>query len=633
MSGQWMCRRMGRGEMNQDPVHEEFFKQREDLVEALVRESVQNSLDASINGRVTVRFGFSTGPLEPQAGRQFVGGVEPHVRAALGGAPTHGAIDFLTIEDFGTRGLCGVPEMEMDDPGQLTKNDFYYFWRNVGRSKKSDTDRGRWGLGKIVYPATSTLFTFFGMTVRKDDGRKLLMGQAVLKVHELQGKRHCPYPYYGVPAGEDFCLPVEDVDAIADFTRTFELERRDQPGLSIVIPSFRKDEVTPEGILRAAVRNYFYPILAGALSVEVRDRGRVVELTALTIRQVASQLHLQNGNGQGRPQFDPLFDLAAWAIGLDEARYISLIPITGGAPGWDPGLFAAVNLSDTRERFEAGERLAFRVPVKVEQKGRAPSTSWFKVFIAKAPDLSKGEEHYIRQGITIADIRRVRDAQVRGLVVIDDDALSALLGDAEGPAHADWSERETRLKERYVHGPSCVRFVKNSLKELVATVSRPPEGLNEKLLESTFFVDVPAEGAEGHQVVRKGAGETEPEGPPEPPIPPGQPSPIKVGRIEGGFKIAGRPGFRGAIIAEVAYEVRRGNPFKRYDINDFDLDRKPIVIDHASVEISRRNGNTLEFAVVGDDFEVKVTGFDANRDLVVRARAVAPEDGASGEAA
>lgn len=45
---EWRFRRMGRDEQGIDPVQEEFFATEElgDLNEALVREAIQNSLDA-----------------------------------------------------------------------------------------------------------------------------------------------------------------------------------------------------------------------------------------------------------------------------------------------------------------------------------------------------------------------------------------------------------------------------------------------------------------------------------------------------------------------------------------------------------------------------------------------------------
>ena len=52
----WHFREMDRGEINVDPVHDEFFKA-QDLADALVREAIQNSLDARRgHSRVRLRF-------------------------------------------------------------------------------------------------------------------------------------------------------------------------------------------------------------------------------------------------------------------------------------------------------------------------------------------------------------------------------------------------------------------------------------------------------------------------------------------------------------------------------------------------------------------------------------------------
>ncbi|ACG75144.1 hypothetical protein AnaeK_3937 [Anaeromyxobacter sp. K] len=620
----WLCRQMQRGEINQDPVQEEFFTSRDNRAEGLVREAVQNTLDAAVSGPVRIRFAFSANAMPAKTAAKYLQTLAPHVSAALGPeAVMTGAMDFLTIEDFGTRGLGGDPEQDRDVPGQTTKNDFYYFWRNVGRSSKSDTDRGRWGVGKIVYPAASRTYAFFGLTVRAEDGCSLLMGQAVLKVHDLDGHRFCPYPYFGV-ADDNFCLPVQDDPAIEKFRNDFELQRVNEPGLSIVIPYARTDEITPDDILRAAIRNYFFPVLAGTLVVEVKGAAGEILLNATTIREVAAKLDW-SGSGTNREQLERLFDLAAWAIGLEPDKYIELAQQGVAAPEWSEDLLAAHNIAKLRERYEGGERLAFRVPVKVHRKGAPPVTATFRAYVGKDDSIPRGEEHYIRQGITIADIRMVREAQARGLVVVEDAALSALLGDSEGPAHTDWSEREGKLKQRYQHGPSCVRFVKNTLRRLVAYLSRPPEGLDEKLLSDVFYVERSLINP-GSTPVPRGPGPAKPDDPvvtpppPPPPPPPPTSAALKLVRIDGGFRITGREGLRGAVSVEAAYEVRRGNAFKRYDRNDFDLGKKPIAVAVAGAKIARAKDNRLELVVDDDTFEVKVTGFDRNRDLAVRAR-------------
>jgi hypothetical protein len=118
--------------------------------------------------------------------------------------------------------------------------------------------------------------------------------------------------------------------------------------------------------------------------------------------------------------------------------------------------------------------------------------------------------------------------------------------------------------------------------------------------------------------------------PPPPPPPPGEPV-LKLLRIDGGFRIGAKPNLRGAVTVEAAYEVRRGNAFKRYDKNDFEFGKKPLKISGTGMKVARARGNRLEVIIDSDDFLVEVTGFDPNRDLSVRARHLEEIDGASEE--
>jgi hypothetical protein len=260
------------------------------------------------------------------------------------------------------------------------------------------------------------------------------------------------------------------------------------------------------------------------------------------------------------------------------------------------------------------------VPIKTERKNGASASASFSVFLVRDAKLDRGEDHYIRQGITITDIRMLREHEVRGLLVVDDNELSTLLGDAENPAHTDWQERSTKLKERFNHGPSCLRFVRSSLRELVKIISRPPKGLDERLLEDLFFVAKVVSTAgplnQGKGGQKRNGGDTV--GEPNPPRP--KPPIVRLEKMSGGFRVSGREGLSGALNIDVAYEVRRGNPFKRYDPNDFDLSRAPIDVAAKRAAIAIVGGNRLRVTIQSDDFEVKVTGFDPNRDLKVRAR-------------
>ena len=173
----------------------------------------------------------------------------------------------------------------------MTNEHFYYFWRNIGRSQKDRLRLERWGLGKQVFPASSRINGFFGLTHRKDDGETFLMGQSVLKVHSLgNGRKHFPYDWYGVFPGSDaFAMPVEDSTDIQAFADTFSLCRRDQPGLSLVVP-YPQAEIDNRAVVRAAIVHYFHPILSGDLIVRVRFGDTETILRADTMLTAAVPL-------------------------------------------------------------------------------------------------------------------------------------------------------------------------------------------------------------------------------------------------------------------------------------------------------------------------------------------------------
>ena len=68
----------------------------------------------------------------------------------------------------------------------------------------------------------------------------------------------------------------------------------------------------------------------------------------------------------------------------------------------------------------------------------------------------------------------------------------------------------------------------------------------------------------------------------------------------------------------IAYEVRSGNPFKKYTSLDFDVSKEPIQIKADGVKLMLGKENTIQIEVIRSDFRVTVTGFDTHRDLRVR---------------
>lgn len=192
MTTAWHFNQPNRGDKNREPILGEFFSTDAitNAAEALVREGIQNALDAGIENktiRVRIYISGDEGALQGSESRKYFEGAWPHIQArdnGLASAPTPGSpCSFLVFEDFETTGLDGDPEQWHDLID--VKNPFYYFFRAEGQSSKGGQDRGRWGVGKTVFPRSSDVSAYFGLTVRQTDGQAMLMGQSVLKSHSV----------------------------------------------------------------------------------------------------------------------------------------------------------------------------------------------------------------------------------------------------------------------------------------------------------------------------------------------------------------------------------------------------------------------------------------------------------------
>ena len=112
----WQFRKMNKGEMNVDPIEGEFFSTEAlgSLPDALIREAIQNSLDAAIPGeqvKVVVTFSSLDQNLPVSKIEHYLKGLGSHLEARESGlierVTLTDPMDFLVIEDFGTRGLEG----------------------------------------------------------------------------------------------------------------------------------------------------------------------------------------------------------------------------------------------------------------------------------------------------------------------------------------------------------------------------------------------------------------------------------------------------------------------------------------------------------------------------------------------
>lgn len=625
----WDFRQMSRGEINVDPIEGEFFSTEilGSLSDAVIREAIQNSLDAGIPGqqvRIVITFPSPDQKLRADTAERYLHGLRDHLEAKSSGLANgvdfERPMDFLLIEDFGTRGLAGDIRDDGNQDETGTKNDFYYFWRNIGRAVEGTTTRGRWGLGKTVFQAASRINSFFGLTIRHDETRRLLMGQSVLKIHRVNGQRYAPYGYYG-RFEDDFALPVEDPEHIDQFCSDFSISRVHQPGLSVLIP-YPDEEIEIESVIRSVIDQYFFPILSGDLAVTIAGGTNRQDLDEKNLFT-----YIEGTDWPDRKALIRRLEFAKWCLAQTEADLVQLKePPEGKAPKWDEALFESGQMTPLRHRFDSGERLAFRMPLWVESRKKGIEHSHFKLFLERDALIDRGEDYFIRDGITVTGVSSQRQKGMRVIVAVSDKPLSKLLGDSENPAHTEWQERSPKFKNRYNLGPACLRYVKNSPREVIRILSMPAEGRDTKLLRDLFYVDLDpgAEMKSDRKIPKDGAGAGRTDGSGAPPC--ALPR-LLLSRVKSGFRLSLHPEaktYPRTIDMEMAYDVRQGNPFRLYKPYDFDLEKTPIKIEGVALTYRIVKPNGLKVTTEQSSFQLTITGFDLNRDLKIKI--VTPQD-------
>jgi hypothetical protein len=611
-----------------DSANDAFFtaESLENLSEALVREGIQNSLDASQrdDGVRQIRVRIAYQPKASAAVLDFLKEEFSSVRQNFAGGLGVPNLDpffadntgFLVFEDFGTRGLTGdVHEYRLD---YADKNAFFSFFRAEGRSAKSGENLGRWGIGKQVFPTASRLHAIFGLTVRADSPNRVLMGTAVVRSHSVAGKDFQPDAWYGCREREDDPVnPVTDHQFIDSFTNAFGLKRGAEPGLSIIVPSV-DDRVNTDDLRRGIVRSFFWPILLGELSVDLETPGKTWCIDAETLAVHRELLPAPEA---------AVIEFASWASTAKPADIVSLSEQAAVRPQWPQfgdQLLPEAKLNEIRTHLEKNQRVAVRIPVRVRPKfdDREECMSFFTVYLATCRD-SGHRPIFLRDGIVITDIRSPLMSGTRSLVVADDAPLAGLLGDAEGVNHTQWQKDSPKFHNRYVYGPDTIKFVTRSAFEIMQRLHVADTKGDPNLLIDIFFLPTDDGPIEPKKKPEPGKPDVPP--PPPPPPPPPRPKRFVLDSMKGGFLLKpGKAPFEtlpAKLRIEAGYAVRRGNAFKRWAADDFAFTRSPLRQDPkpSGVIVTREDGNCLELEIRKPDFQFGVSGFDTKRDLVVRA--------------
>lgn len=608
-----------------DPIEGEFFQQEDDdrTARHLVRESIQNSLDAKIDGeQVKVRFTF--GELTDIPSFRLYAGLKRHLEAPRNGlndppGPEDG-VRFLAIEDFGTYGLTG-DTTQIADTVTDEENRFYYFWRNVARTGKGKGDLGTWGLGKTVFPASSRINTFLGLTNRFGETDSHLMGMAVVKSHQLDGTQFEPYGYFA-DWSSDVPLPITDESKIRDFRDDFHIERGiGQSGFSVVIPHI-VEEFTVEMLRREVTEHYFWPILNGDLVVEIQEDVVTDPEHYIDGAYLVSEIRRTNTSRIDRELSDTI-GLGLWASSKPTPNATVFQPTKGPAASWENTTWSPRGLENLIECVERNEAFAVRIGVTFTESDGKTQLQFANLYVKPVNYNVRRNSYFCRQGINVSHACPANPVRFVCLLIAEKGELANLLSASENPSHTRFVMTDT-LRDDYAFGTmQTIRFLQSAPQAIARLI-------NERDLEPDqgLFADVFWKPAERRVVKQKpkpdNGSTTEPDDPPPP-----QPPRIQAYYLmqsADGFDIADNPSYEDSleyVDIRAGYASTSGNAISSHSQWDFDFanpSRSAISVAATGCRWEALEPNHIRLSDIERGFELAVKGFDIRRDLAVTVR-------------
>jgi hypothetical protein len=640
---QWHFSKKRPSDKTRDPVVGEFFSSDaiKDAGEALVREAIQNALDARRDDCETVQVrafvSGSSGALAPEAAARWFSGAWPHYEAAGNGlrsGDVHRALpcSFLAFEDFGTSGLTGDREQHEERNGH--DNPFFYFFRAEAKTAKHGDSRGRWGIGKQVFPRASRAQTFFGYTETSDGG--FLMGGCILKHHRVEGHSYKPDGFWGdqrAIADDFLTVPVSSPEELEAFRRDFRLSRRPGDwGLSVVVPWLDDEADETRGseafarpaLVLGILEGYFVPIMEGRLEAIVEDASGSNRLTRGTYRQVLDSLksEVDPDKRQDVSRIEALLAVAEQAE-AHQCEAFQLEPCAPTKAGWTDTMLGTDAAGQMRQALQDGRTISVTATMTIRPKGGADVVDSFNCYIRRDETLT-GRPCHIREDLIISDVKCAKTPGYACIVRVKRGALATLLGDSENPAHTEWQASSRNFKDKYVYGGLAIDFVSSFASEVVRRVNS-----SSKELDRTLLLDLFSDKGPETLSPATPTGPPRGEAPPQPPAELETPSVgYRIRELPTGFSVTCPDGGLAAgseLLIRAAYETSKGNPFKSYSELDFNFAGSEMTVYTTGADVVSNARNELRVRLRGEPAEIRVVGFDVNRDLQVRVGVSSPE--------
>lgn len=625
----WFAEEVSPNTKNRNPGWDEYFTSNTNTVESLVRESIQNSLDAWLDkdkedgdssrrpAEVRIYYSGGAAALSEVNYQEYFSEALPHYLAPeCETVKPEGPCPFIVIEDYNTTGLTGSLSAKDNQP-------YFKFFKGENLSNKSAKDLGKWGIGKVVFPISSRIRSFFVFSVRSDittDNSSILVGQYLLKHHTIDNKDYPPDGWFGTEDANHVWMPETDPATILKFCNDFHVERglsrSSERGTSIVIPFV--EELLVEDLKKAVIENFIHAILSGKLIVRIE--------VGSSLHEVFDKDHVGNIRSflMSKSEWQPLLatlNIMEKGLAIPSSCSIVLNQPQGSTPKWDATMIPEPILKSIQDRLNANDEqgdaavVPITVPFPILYKEKK-TDSWFRVFLCRYDGENQAQPRFFRKGLFINKINARSLAGYMAVIIVEGE-VATMLNEAEPPSHSEWREKTGRFSKLMKYPADHISFVTGSARQIIHILETSSTEMDFQALKQFFFIP---KDRNAHSLKKK----------------------MKQEKIEIKGTKKKLYAFTKLMNSDrCGFSIHRGNadfkPFElkiscayntlsgkaKYDSNDFDFaDPSSIQIEKSppSLEVKINSGNQLTITLRQEDkdFNVRVIGFDKNRDLKLR---------------
>lgn len=218
------------------------------VLDLLVRESIQNSLDARKQDSKYVEVDYLTGKFNSARLGSELDSITDSLQERYGNSD----YDYIAVRDLHTVGLTGV--MDYKDVKNNVYGNLLKLVYEICKPQEAEGAGGSWGIGKTVYFRIGIGLVIYYSRIVNENGEyesrlaasfveNELDPNAMIPVYEGMIKRGIAW--WGEETGKNSTQPVTDEKYIKEFLDIFNIEEYsgDETGTTIIIPYIDKEEL------------------------------------------------------------------------------------------------------------------------------------------------------------------------------------------------------------------------------------------------------------------------------------------------------------------------------------------------------------------------------------------------------